>query len=285
MTGQKIINQQFNAARWRKLVALHWEMQRKRYLLAVPAMLGLLLLWFSFILLMSRNNPMPPFMQEATYYTGLLLVGSLFASSMFSDLGSRTQGIAFLSIPASALEKLLCAILFSGLVFFAVYNIIYYAVDITMVNFANRLIASHRPSWPDGSAINTVSVFNAYYGEPGDYYDNRYHINLLCYFIVQSAFLLGSVYFEKYAFIKTTVTLLIFLGVILVFHVKVVQSLLPVDWSRHPFLDWVKDRDTPNMQVVRVSPQLLSILGHLLIYGPAPLMWLVTWFRLKEKQV
>src|SRR4051794_17424029 len=107
------MNQVFNAGRWSLLVGKHWSENRKQYSLALVAIAGLQLLWF-IIMLGSRGNPMiEPSMQVATYYFGLFVVGCIYGSMLFADLGSKTRGLNYLVVPASQLEKLLCALFYA----------------------------------------------------------------------------------------------------------------------------------------------------------------------------
>jgi hypothetical protein len=278
-------NQYFSMRRWLKLVALHWAGNRKRYLLALPAMLGLLVIWEGFLLIMNRYNPLDDGMQAVTYYTGLLVVGSLFASTAFSDLGSKSRGIAWLAIPASALEKLLCALLFAVLVFFVVYNVIYYAVDIPMVGLGNRLIEVQHRVWSGGYPIQPDAVFNVLKGMPGDRLDRQLHIYLFFYFMVQSAFLFGSVYFERYAFVKTIVAVLLCILFFAILDERVIGATIPQGWDHFLFSEWKSNGDTLRARVVSI-PLVASIaLVGLLVFGTPLVLWTAAYFRIKEKEV
>jgi len=278
-------NQYFSMRRWLKIVALHWAGNRKRYLLALPAMLGLLAIWEGFLLIMNRYNPLDDGMQAVTYYTGLLVVGSLFASTAFSDLGSKSRGIAWLAIPASALEKLLCALLFAVLVFFVVYNVIYYAVDIPLVGLCNRLIEVQHRVWSGGYPIQPDAVFNVLKGMPGDRLDRQLHIYLFFYFMVQSAFLFGSVYFERYAFVKTIVAVLLCILFFAILDERVIGATIPQGWDHFLFSEWKSNGDTLRARVVSI-PLVASIaLVGLLVFGTPLVLWTAAYFRIKEKEV
>ena len=85
-------NQHFSISRWSVLLALHWADNRKRYLLALPAMAGLLLVWYSFLTIMDRFDPLDEGMQQVTYVSGLLVVGCLYASTIFAEFDSKAPG-------------------------------------------------------------------------------------------------------------------------------------------------------------------------------------------------
>src|SRR5450432_2157442 len=115
------MNQSFDAGRWWLLVAKHWSENRKKYTLSLIAITGLLLLWFA-IVVFTDNHSIVAEVQMGTYYTGLFLVGCLYGSMLFADLGSKTRGLNYLVVPASLFEKLLCALFYAVIVFFALYT-------------------------------------------------------------------------------------------------------------------------------------------------------------------
>lgn len=247
-------------------------------------MAGLLLVWESFILVMNTFQPLDEGFQGMTYYVGLYAVGCLYASMTFAESGTRAQGIAWLATPASALEKLLCGLLYSAIAFFVIYNLVFYLVDIPMIRIANGLIENRRRTWPGGLPIDPVSTFNVYKGMAyGQFEQSRLY--LLFYFALQSAFALGSIYFDRYAFVKTGVAVVIALGCFMILQQRIIDPTLPSGWRRQFFYDWMVDRDTLRARGVRLSPVLGAVLGALLIYGIPVVCWTATYFRIKEKEV
>jgi hypothetical protein len=221
-------------------------------------------------------------MQVIAYYVGLFLTGCLYASLIFSDLNEGATAIHFLLVPVSALEKLLCALLFSAVLFFISYTLIFYVVDFTMVKVSNSLIetAAKRDHIP-AIAQHVINVFQA----PPEQGDNFYLFFFILFIGVQSAFLLGSVYFVKFNFIKTTVSVLImFVAFMFVVH-KGMHLFMPPGNFYEPFSIyrvWQPD----NTQVAIQLPVWISnILLFLFKYTLAPVFWVATYFRLKEKEV
>jgi hypothetical protein len=278
-------NQQFSMKRWSRLLALHWADNRKRYLLSVPAMLALLTVWESFLLIMNRYNPLDNGMQAVTYYSGLLAVGCLYASTIFSDLGSKAKGIAWLSVPASALEKLLCAVLFAVVIFFIAYNVVFYLVNIPMVDLCNELIERQHRAWIGGYPISPNPVFNVLKGLPGDEFNGISPLYLFFFFSIQSAFMLGSVYFERYAFVKTVVVVLLCILFFTTLEQRIVELTLPKGWNQNFMTEWMKDEDTLRVKAVRLPPLVSLILGCLLLYAMPLVFWIATYFRIKEKEI
>ncbi|HEX9513554.1 MAG TPA: hypothetical protein VF939_23850 [Puia sp.] len=281
------MNQTFDFNRWRMLVTLHWVENRKRYLLAMLAMGGLMTGWYSFVLVVYKYGALNPFIQYATYYCGLFFVGCLYASTIFSELGGKAQSIRYLSIPASHFEKLLCGILFGVVLFFIVYTLIFYIVDIPLVNVGNQLILKDHQVWTGTTIpIGKVEVFSLWNNRWAPILDQQYHMLLLGYFAIQSAFLLGSVYFTRYSFIKTIVGLLLFWLVFVIFAVKGVEDHLPSGWRTYNFIQWNNGANNiAQLELVRLPRWIESSLFTLIQYSIPFIFWFITYIRLKEKEV
>src|SRR5689334_25414744 len=137
------MNQTFNFRRFSLLVLKHWADNKKRYGLSFLAFVGLLITWFTFTTLTGFDSqPMGRGAQQVTFFLSLFAVGTFYASQYFHDLGSRPKGINFLLVPASAFEKLLCALLYTVLFFFIAFITCFYLVDFLMVNIATSIYGS-----------------------------------------------------------------------------------------------------------------------------------------------
>jgi len=119
--------------------------------------------------------------------------------------------------------------------------------------------------------------------------EKEWHLFTAVYFSIQAVFLLGSVYFTRFSFIKTVVAGLLFMLAFVVFQKLVLFPMKPEGWSDN-FFRWsqdmneLTDHDRP-LREVRLAYPLEPILLFLAQVGTAPFFWLVTWFRLKEKEV
>src|SRR5690349_10892530 len=136
------MNPVFDFNRWSLYISKHWNENKKRYLLSLGAIAGLLVLWYCFLILVPKENPIGDNIQVVTYYVGLFLTGCLYASLLFADLSEGPKAIHFLLLPASVFEKLLSAILYGVILFFICYTVIYYVVDFSMVKISNSIVES-----------------------------------------------------------------------------------------------------------------------------------------------
>ena len=270
----------FSFQRWSLLVRKHWVENRKRYLLSMVAIFALLIFFFTFNLLIHGEGPMDRSVQIIGYFLGLFGIGSLFAGQFFSHLGARDKGAFYLLTPASTLEKLLCALLYVVVIFFTAYTVIYYIADLVMLAVANSL---HPYYIATGTKAVPINVFYEYNWGLGD--ANLMYYFILAFFAVQSAFLLGSVYFNQYNIVKTAIVL--FLGFLLLAFLEgyLLHKLLPEGDHGEGLTDFISFTNNKPDKVVSISPLLNDIVFYVALYGIAPFLWLVTYFRLTEKEI
>lgn len=254
------MNQVFSFNRFKLLVLMHWAHNKKRYGLSVLAFMGLLIVFFLFSILTADDGGRSEDVQKIRYFLPLYVVGTFYASQYFQDLGSRTKASNFLLIPASTFEKLLCSLMYTVVLFIAVFTAVYYLVDILMLAFSNEVVSNDKQLEQD-------PITNVFKG--GFFmFREELKINGLLFFLsVQSAFLLGAVYFKKYSFIKTIISgfvaYFLLFGVIYILY----HPLFPGDGN-----------------MVQIPKWMEQIFGILFMYFIAPLLWIWTYYRLKQKQ-
>ena len=276
------MNAVFDLNRWFLYMGKHWNENKKRYLLSLAAIGGLLVLWYSFLMIVDPQNPMGLRMQVVTYYVGLFLTGCLFASMIFNDLSDGPKAISYLLTPASALEKLLTAIFYGVILFFISYTIVFYAVDFIMLKVGNGVMNGwlERNHQAPKSPQELLNVFISTEGG-----DNFYFYILLIFFGVQSMFLLGSVYFVKNQYIKTLVSgLIVFLFLVFFIH-KVMGAFMPDGSFFKPFTVYRVWNTNKGEAMIQLPEWFSSILLFVTKYTLAPCLWVVAYFRLKEKEV
>ena len=198
---------------------------------------------------MDNSSPINEGLQAFTYFFGLFIAGCLFASLLFSELASKSKGISYLSVPASQLEKIVCSLFFGVLIFFIAYTLIFYLMDIPFVKIANSMATAHwLKKHETGLDLLQAPVLNIFATPENTTSDSGVYTGyLLSYFPIQAAFLLGSIYFPKFSFIKTIITLLLTFLVFSLFMAKVFPSILPKGNFYHgitsyQFSDGLKDQ-------------------------------------------
>lgn len=275
------MNQTFELKRLLLLIQKHWAENKKRYALSFIALIGMWVIWYLFLLLVANNGspyPLAPAFQQVTYFFTLFLVGSFYASQYFSDFGSKSKTANFLLVPASSLEKLLCAIFFTVPFFYIAFTLGYYIADVLMVTMANLF----HPSYKNGNAEQVANVFKAY-GMPPQALRYMFLISLAA----QAWYLLGSAYFKKYNFVKTAIVQfagIIFLLLLFSFFTEVVMPNGEYDEINGIF-SYVIYEGNASGKVLQLPSWINTILHILFMYGFPFLFWYVTYLRLKEKEV
>lgn len=256
------MNQFFDIKRFTLLVLKHWADNKKRYILSLLAYFGLLILWFLFGMLISENYFIPKDIQYVTFYFSLFAIGTFYASQYFSDLSSRAKGSHFLLVPASSFEKFFCSLFYTVVLFSLFVAAAFYIADVIMVNVANVLPRVDLD-------VRKSEIVNVFKLEMVRFNPDVAIYLFPLFFSVQSLFLLGSVYFRKYNFIKTIITcFLIFLLFFMLAYF--IHEMLPDREDDYYFL-----------KIEKWFPTFLQVLA----YSIAPLAWVATYFVLKAKQV
>lgn len=202
------------------------------------------------------------------YMVGLFLIGTLYTNAAFQNLGNKEKGQYLLSLPATHGEKLTTAILYTTVFFPLVYTFLFWII---------RTLAVRYVLWKGGS-------FNHF--DWSDHNDPVFY-TLLLYIAIQSLFLLGSVYFKRYAFVKTVIVVTAVGFLYVYFMVKMGRAIIPegLHWEGNRIVRNDIAGDPSIYHEYRMDKWLENTLLFLGKYMWAPFFWLVTWVRLKEKQI
>ncbi|MBV5280968.1 MAG: hypothetical protein JZU53_00900 [Paludibacter sp.] len=201
----------------------------------------------------------------------LYISGFIFAARTFKIFNYTPGGMHYLLIPATHLEKLTTAILLSTFYYFVMVLITYSLGTIFGTTIGNFFFESNNPI-----------VFALFNSIPDLYNNSHAPMSLLNKFIlfagIQSVFMLGSIYFKGNAVGKTFLAITaiaIVLGIIELlllritfgtYHIEGQMMNISID-SEHGFLS------------------ALDTVSTVFAYALIPFFWIVSYFRLKEKQV
>lgn len=249
------------------LIRKQWAERARLYILMMAAIAGLLavafFLWGSF----RDDNTLLIEPLQVFLFVGLFLGGCIIAGMTFSDLSQRTTGIYYLGVPATHAEKLVCGILFSQVFFNAAYLLIFYLlreIAFVIVAMNPHLQLKHIP---DAGNIGEIS----------------YYV-IIVYAAVQTVYLLGSVYFERFAFVKTTVSVVLLLAAFTLFAQYVIARIMPQNHSIMG-VGVFQVEENGGWYTYTLPLGLSRVLWFLGRYMWAPVFWAVAYFRLKEKEI
>ncbi len=260
-------NHIINAGRFWMLLKKDFYTQYKMYLMAIGAICSIL-----FIVNIASVASWNAWDFNLVFYPLTLFIGGfIFTSICFGELANEQSRISYLTVPASVFEKVGSRLLVTSVGYVIVSAGFYFLF--TLAAFAvNRLLfgVSH-------------PIFNP--GHP---------VILLCmalYLVTQSVFFLGAVYFRNNAFIKTIVALFVFAfalqvfaGLVFLGTLYLVTAINRIDF---PFDLFFRGEYYPAVppffaEAGRVAWVVVRILFWFVL---APLMWVTSYFRLKDTEV
>jgi hypothetical protein len=259
------MNEVFSFRRFRRLFVKHTIEHYRTYLMSVAVLVGVLILGGSFIFYMMSYPPDLGF-QTAMFGILLLLAGTLFTSTVFSDYGDKNKAIPALTLPATALEKFLVGWLYSFPIFLVVYIGAFYLALLGLSSGRHWGAGQHfYPLNLRQSGMTLVFVF---------------------YSVLHALSLFGAVFFKKLHFIKTGFAFFIALGATILFNtllLKIITGLgvvvlaLPfgfLGFTVHHHYYSISLNDPGTGMMIKYVWMLATLL-----------MWIAAYFRLKEKQV
>jgi len=215
----------------------------------------------------------------------IVIAGAFYASHFFREIHSPDNGVAYFMIPATQLEKTILGVVMIFFYYF-IMILIAYIVGNLLGTFLNNMLASinmspfhHSPlQWWLYSSISVKTVWtnvnvngsdNLIRIESTNYLLRTFHLFL----IGQSIYMLGSIYFKRNQFLATFLV------------TNVIGLILLIVFATEARLLYDNFTVTPNHSLgYDFSHTVESILKSVIWLIP-PFFWVVSYFRLTEKQV
>ncbi len=255
------MNYNFNFGRFVRLFLKHTAEHYKSYLMSLAVLIGVLVLGGCFLVYMVEAR-LDKNVQSALFVIMLLLAGTIFTSTVLIDLGDRKKAVAWLTLPASHLEKYLVAWVYSLLIFLVVYTASFYLSAVFVVNIKKF----------DDHSYGVLNIF-----------DKRIFQICLIYAFLHSLALYGAVFFDRLHFIKTAFVFFISLSVLVILNKIILSGLLGRAVVSTPPFGNV--RFSGSGEEVTLVENLQEPYMTYLIAVLAVIFWIATYWRLKEKQV
>lgn len=258
------MNNIFNLNRFNRLFIKHTAEHYKSYLMSLTVLIGVLVLGGSFLVYFIPV-PIDINLQTGLFVVILLLAGTIFTSTVFVDLGDKKKAVAALILPASHFEKYLVAWIYSFVIFLVIYTVSFYLIVLLLVNIKN--FPNHPPE-----------IFNVF--------ERRFLQVYLLFAFLHAIALLGAVFFEKLQFIKTAFVFFISVAVLILFNKILLRLLIGREVATTaPFSDLkFLDKERAVEVNINITSQFDSYLSFLIMVL-ALLLWVASYYRLKEKQV
>lgn len=239
------------------------------YLMAMALFTGLLACLYA---LTYPALQRPKDFQEVIFIASLVLGGCVFTDVVARDLSGNTKTIWFLMLPASALEKLLNLLFYAVVLFVPVHLLLFYAVDVPAVAIYN---ARH----PESPSARVLDLFDESSGMGSNY---------LAFLVVQALVLVGSVYFKRYSLVKSVLG--VFACYIILFYLNGILAVMLMDAKiadAFPLTGFtVIENEAAGMHTAVTLPETARhSVAFATKYLLTPFLWLVAYFKLKEREV
>ena len=250
----------------------------KKTLLERPVQLlgliGLILLTDLILYAICRFMGMPlDVIQNLTFIFGFVGGGGFLASFVFNYFSTNAAGTSYLTLPASILEKWLCGVLITGILYTFIFLTFFGAMDTFFVWEMRNALDPQRPHYQE--VYESVKPFR-YNG----FMASKVYIMFLNF---TGAMLIGSLYFNKGSFIKVA---LIACGLYIGGHVlnqviamavfDKIDKALPYYTVFVPVGNDIGKVLLPDYASKAVDTCLLFIVPGIL--------WITTFVRLREKE-
>jgi len=251
-------NSFFDINRFKYVLLRQISINYKTMLIATGAVVGFLMLfgtWNMYFL----NKPINSVEIIGVFVPIFLIGGFIFTSIIFSELNSPHKGYLYLTLPASAFEKLISAWLVSSIFYILLGAMITY-----FINFYYMLVAVII----DAPNVEIVNLFTS---DALSIFGN--------YLIFQTIFFLGAIYFRRVNFLKTLLA-----GFVLVVLFSIYSGIL----AKILFNQFaIQSHDmSQSIEFQYTAKNVIApIAKYLFWYGVAPFFLTVSYFRLKERQV
>ncbi|WP_316769608.1 hypothetical protein [Pedobacter frigiditerrae] len=275
------MNNTFNIQRFGLLLKRQWLEFGKIYLISLAVALGVIVAFYGFALWKAFTyadsfSPNDLNFREPLFLIFGFIFISIIASSYFAHLGQKPKAIIDLLIPASTFEKFLTGVFFTSILSIVSFLFLFYITDLAFVSKLRGMYTSVEQITPyvhNGKEITSIDNLAYFFTKNGGH-DKFFPIYFFPFFVT-SIFLLGSIFFNKFHYIKTAICVMIFSGI---WTAIVVKS---GEWLFEGKI--MIDQENRNMN--HMSQNTAEWLGVLLIVALTAIFWSITYVRLKEKEV
>ncbi|MEE1946198.1 hypothetical protein VRU48_13830 [Pedobacter sp. KR3-3] len=255
------MNNTFNLHRFGLLLKRQWLEFGKIFLITLLVVLGVFIAFYGYNLLPvsdSLGYNVLNFREPLFMVFGFLFI-SIIASTYFAHLGQKSRAVIDLMIPASVFEKFLAGVCFTGILASLSFIILFYLTDLAFVSYVKGHLH-------DMGATTDSATYFFTRNNP-----NQFKPLYLAPFFITSVFLLGSVYFNRFHYIKTAISVMVFSGIWTYIIVKATKALLSGKVPIHENAN--NGKETAEFWVF-IGLSVLTLI-----------IWSITYVRLKEKEV
>ncbi|MBE9468795.1 MAG: hypothetical protein IMY72_10835 [Bacteroidetes bacterium] len=199
----------------------------------------------------------------STFLPIFFLGGLIFTSSSFKELHDPKSSCSFLTFPISTLEKLTGLWLTTSVLFSVASIATIYIIHILVSILSSQLFDFQ------------LQIDNIFVAE--------LFKKVASYIVFQSIFLLGAIYFRKNNFLKTILSIFIVFTIYAIL-TGLAGRILFSDYVGNHGFSFNTDNVSPNI-IFSLKNTISQILNFSYWYLTAPFFLIISYFRLKERQI
>lgn len=209
--------------------------------------------------------------QYISFAVGLVGGGCLMASLVFAHFSSEANGIAYLTLPGSRLEKWLVGFLIAA-VYVGLFIVFYKWIDTFFVESFRQKLDPLDPHYQ--ARYNSLWTYE--FTEEKEFL--IFFVNCFCLMLI------GSIYFNRMAFIKTALLIIVLIFLALSLNLLIMRTMVP-DVARAVPLQSVVIANNGKESAVLLSANAQQWVGWMIgIVLPLSLL-LTSFLKLKEKEI
>lgn len=213
------------------------------------------------------------FAQTIAFVWGLAGGSAFLASFMFGYFSSNASGSSYLTLPVSNFEKWLCGVLIAGIFYPVIFLIFYHIIDTSFVAIYHNSLDTSAPFYKQ--QYDAVYPFDLNGGIAWKVYP--------MFLFYTGAMLIGSLYFNKTAFIKVAIVLcvgfIIVMGLNWIFAKMLFGNVNDAQPFHHVAIPVGKEEGT-----IELPARVQTIFNYILFYIFPGSLWVLAYTRLREKE-
>ena len=250
----------FNLKRLQYFIYRQTVLNIHSVIISAGSIFGVLLLY---TIIVSNFSPFQVAKIPGFHIWIFFIAGFIFTGKIFSELHDPLKGYFYLTLPVSNLERLIGSWLLSS----PLYIIGYGTFTFLMISLAGAITDSPV----------TVSSF----------FDIAYLEYISTFLVLQTVFFLGACYFRKNIFSKTLLSVFLFflsIGILtFIFAYFLFFSSEKTDFTGN--FQFFLYSENNNNYMFSIQNKFIDIVTFLFWYILGPFMLLVSYFKLKERQL
>ena len=213
-----------------------------------------------------------------TMFFILFLSGGSLVFFLFSQFSDNAKGYNYLMLPSSYLEKWLCGFITSCVLFFGIYLVFFRLFDSYQVTtFHRELLAKAKDYSPEMVQNYLQQVQVQAYDSP------VFKTVFSLFFIMTGVTALGSLYFNKNAFVKIFIVLMVSLWAYIYFNGVILEYFfksIPISHTTSFDVVFLEKGGT-----IALPKAYRDIVDFVFYYGLPTALWLIVLIRLREKEI